>query len=321
MTSILRLFRQLLGLAALLGALACAILASAAQGGRWSDKLDGLTHFAPLLLLGGMGALLLWLVAGRKGRMTPILAAITIISTATLMAPEMIATAQLERVEPRSETLKIVQFNAFRDNYDVPGSLAWIRAQDADLVVLEEVLSGEGRLIARDLADPYPYQIGCPNWRCGTVIRSKKPPLDDPMAIPIETHAGAVAWARFQGEKSPYSVIGVHYAWPAPISHQWGQRRAMKETVKRFSKDSLIVVGDFNSTPWSFALRRQDHDFGLERRTRALFSWPTKKRGVRLPPFLPIDHLYAGKDWRTVSVSRGPALGSDHYPIVVELTR
>ena len=38
--------------------------------------------------------------------------------------------------------------------------------------------------------------------------------------------------------------------------------------------DDVIVAGDFNSTPWSFSLRRQDRWFGLERRTRALPSWP-----------------------------------------------
>ena len=36
-------------------------------------------------------------------------------------------------------------------------------------------------------------------------------------------------------------------------------------------------------------------------------------------PLLPIDHLYAGPGWATVSVRRGPPLGSDHYPLVVTL--
>lgn len=36
-------------------------------------------------------------------------------------------------------------------------------------------------------------------------------------------------------------------------------------------------------------------------------------------PMLPIDHVYAGKGWRAVSVTRGPRLGSDHYPMVVVL--
>lgn len=85
----------------------------------------------------------------------------------------------------------------------------------------------------------------------------------------------------------------------------------------------MIIAGDFNSTPWSFARRRDDRDFGLIRRTRALFTWPAEKISHnRLPapfPYLPIDHVYAGPGWATVSVERGPRLGSDHYPVVVTL--
>jgi endonuclease/exonuclease/phosphatase (EEP) superfamily protein YafD len=38
-------------------------------------------------------------------------------------------------------------------------------------------------------------------------------------------------------------------------------------------------------------------------------------------PLLPIDQIYAGSGWRPVSVARGEAQGSDHYPIVAVLTR
>ena len=84
-----------------------------------------------------------------------------------------------------------------------------------------------------------------------------------------------------------------------------------------------IVAGDFNLTPWSFALKGIDRRLGLERWDRALFSWPARMSPhspLSWPtPFLPIDHLYAGRDWRVVSLSRGPLVGSDHYPIVARL--
>ena len=86
----------------------------------------------------------------------------------------------------------------------------------------------------------------------------------------------------------------------------------------------LIVVGDFNLTPWSFTLKRQDKALRLRRWTRALASWPAGKfsRIMAAPaPFLPIDHVYAGSDWRAVRIERGPALGSDHRPVVVTLRR
>jgi len=93
--------------------------------------------------------------------------------------------------------------------------------------------------------------------------------------------------------------------------------------VSEHSKDRLIIVGDFNSTPWSFGRRRDDARLGVLRRTRNLFSWPAERVSHnKLPapfPVLPIDHIYAGRGWATVSVRRGPRLGSDHYPVVAVL--
>jgi endonuclease/exonuclease/phosphatase (EEP) superfamily protein YafD len=38
-----------------------------------------------------------------------------------------------------------------------------------------------------------------------------------------------------------------------------------------------------------------------------------------LPALLPIDHIYAGRAWRTVRLVRGPRVGSEHYPLVIDL--
>ena len=91
--------------------------------------------------------------------------------------------------------------------------------------------------------------------------------------------------------------------------------------MKLDPRERLIVTGDFNSAPWSFQRRRWDKAFGLVRRERAIPSWPAQAVG-RLPwlgAFLPIDHVFAGPGWATVSARRGPRLSSDHYPLVVTL--
>ncbi|MGH1557846.1 endonuclease/exonuclease/phosphatase family protein [Caulobacter segnis] len=86
-----------------------------------------------------------------------------------------------------------------------------------------------------------------------------------------------------------------------------------------------MLTGDFNPTPWSFALRRQDKALGLRRWTLAPCPPGRRVNSSRVAaapaPFLPIDHVYAGRQWRAVKVERGPASGSDHRPIVVTLRR
>jgi len=138
------------------------------------------------------------------------------------------------------------------------------------------------------------------------------------------THLGGV-WVTLGTGKEAYSVIGIHYARPTTSDMQHRQMQRFEDVVSDFDKGNVIVAGDMNLTPWSFALRRQDARLGLERRTRALFTWPVaafSRWNLKSPiPLLPIDQVYAGSDWKTVSVTAGPKQGSDHLPVTVVLRR
>ena len=298
-------------------ALACAIFAVAGQWGRWSPRLDNLNHAAPYWLLGALAATGLWALLGRSERVTPALALVAVLSSAWLMAPEFAAMVHVGRSRPAGETLKIIQFNVWERNVDPAATIRWILDQDADVVVLEEATAP----IARGLRERYPYGTICGGVDfCSTMILSKHAP----MAEQKDRTSLTVTWATYPGAGGPITVIGAHISWPWPPGKQAAQSQELALLLTHFPKARMIVAGDFNSTPWTFALRRQDKAFGLERRTRALFSWPAvntfDRRKPSPLPLLPIDHVYAGAGWRTVSVRRGPKLGSDHYPVVVTLT-
>jgi endonuclease/exonuclease/phosphatase (EEP) superfamily protein YafD len=88
----------------------------------------------------------------------------------------------------------------------------------------------------------------------------------------------------------------------------WFQRAVVAGQIHGVATDAMILAGDFNTTPWSFAMRRQDQLFApLGRRTHAWFSWPARLDALRQPwplPILPIDHVYAGRDWETTRLTR-----------------
>ena len=157
------------------------------------------------------------------------------------------------------------------------------------------------------------------------IILSKAKPVDGGLRGEwISDWIQPMARATFAEADGGYTVMGGHLTWPIPPGRQQAGARQFAEMAGHFPKPRLIVAGDFNSTPWSHTLRRIDRAFGLERRDRADFSWPVDRVSrFRLSapfPFLPIDHLYAGSDWRTVKVERGPrGLGSDHLPLIVTL--
>jgi endonuclease/exonuclease/phosphatase (EEP) superfamily protein YafD len=308
-------------------AAAGALAALAAQGGRVSDRLDVFAHFAPFWLLLGVLGLIVWLLSGGRSlnRTTPIVAAVAILAAGGLMIPEL-TRSKGPRPPAEGETIKLIQFNLWGRAGNPDGIVDWIRAQDADILVFEEAFARTGG-VARALADDYPYQTTCAEpVPCSTMILSRREPIREQglgaAVSPAKLLGAQATWKTPRGE---FSVIGVHYTWPIPAGPQQQQTRRLAAVIDTLPKGSTIVSGDFNSTPWSFSLRRQDERFGLNRRTHALPSWPAapfSRQGIAFPfPFLPIDHVYAGSDWKTVSVKRGPKLGSDHYPVVVTLRR
>lgn len=296
-----------------LGGLAAAALA---QGGRWSARLDVLTHFAPIYLAAGLLALGLAFLVPRAGR--PALAAVSllaVVGAALLVAPEVLSRGGDPRAPANaSGRIKLIQFNSWGQNAGTDAAAAWILAQEPDIVVLEE----PGRLKAKLIASGYLAQCDC-----GAVILSRQPALRRYAQPRSGDRPGFIAWATFAHPAGEFAVVAAHRYWPVRFARERAQTARLEGVIGALPRERMIVAGDFNSTPWSFARRREDRSWGLIRRTRALFTWPAARRSHnRLPapfPWLPIDHVYAGPGWATVAVARGPELGSDHYPVVVTL--
>lgn len=299
-------------------------LAIACLGGAWSDRLDAFTHAAPLWLTMGVGAVVLGGLFARGGERWVMvgLGAATLAASAVLMGPELWAAWRFKPATPVASDLKVVQFNVWHENRTPEKSLDWILAQDADVVVVEEGAGGSVPLV-KALRAAYPFASCDKGANCETWIFSRKKMIARG-GVPLDQPYLSAAWATLADPKGPFTVVGVHYTWPVPAGPQQAQGRKLARVIAGFDAKSTILTGDFNSTPWSFTLKRQDKVLGLRRWTRALASWPAGKfsRVMAAPaPFLPIDHVYAGDEWRAVKVERGPALGSDHRPVVVTLRR
>ena len=324
----MRLIVQLLSLlvrgTALMLGLVGAGMALACLGGAFSDRLDAFTHAAPLWLAMGIGAIALGGLFARGGERWVMvgLGAAAVAACAVLMLPELWSAWRFKPATPVASDLKIVQFNVWHDNRSPEKSLKWILAQDADVVILEEG-SGESWPVAMALQKAYPFASCDKYGPCGTWVFSRKKMIKRG-GMPLDRPYLSGSWATLADAKGPFTIMGVHYTWPIPAGLQQAQSRKLVGAVADLDKRSLILTGDFNSTPWSFSMKRQDKALGLRRWTRALPSWPAGKFSrllVAPAPFLPIDHVYAGPEWHAVKVERGPALGSDHRPVVVTLRR
>lgn len=312
-----------IGLVFALG-LACAAAALMGMGGRFSPRLDVATHFAPFWLVGALVVTLYALTLAPHDLKFAILGLglVGVLAAGSLIAPEFLRPMSPRAPADAPHQLKIIQFNAWRENQDIEPTARWLTDQDADVVVMEEA----PRVLIERVAQLSGLHLTCRD--CGVAILTRARPLKSPPESRTERRSDwhvrppiARVWFKWAGQD--VNVLGVHTVWPTQGGWQRAQGRYLADRMEPEAKARMILVGDFNSTPWSFGRRREDALFGLERRTRALFTWPARlvlDGQVTLPfPFLPIDHVYAGSDWRTVSVKRGPRLGSDHYPVVAIL--
>lgn len=194
-----------------------------------------------------------------------------------------------------------------------------IRAADPDIVLLEEVTPEWVRGISTRL-EGYRFSHFQPRIDCfgiGLLSRIARTHCDTAYI----GGAGVPSLvAQVPVKSGSLTVIGTH-----PLPPTGGRyARARNEQLARLpdalagQPRPLVLIGDLNSTPWSrhfsqllkrTGLRNSQQGFGLQR------SWPAG----RMLMGIPIDHLLHSPEIRVVDRRLGPAVGSDHLPIIVDL--
>lgn len=217
---------------------------------------------------------------------------------------------------PQASELRVLSFNLLASNGNYDEVISYIRTSGADLVVLHEgTRSWERALTRANLAyeitetrarsDAYGTVVLAP---FGSTVESFGFGLTDPRAVEIKLPHGV-------------AVLAIH-----PLSPYNGFRASQNQMQLQFAADwassqdsAAIVVGDFNSSPWSYGFRRlmaDSHLLNSERGFGLELSYPARA----IPLFqVPIDHLLYSDDLAVVDRQLGPSLGSDHFPLMVDL--
>jgi len=109
-----------------------------------------------------------------------------------------------------------------------------------------------------------------------------------------------------------------------PIGTEWyqSQRQLFEGLATSISgaPDPYLVCGDFNAAPWSTAFRELRRRADLRHSRGASIpegTWPT---WAPSPLRIPIDHCLVSREWTVKRYELGDSVGSDHLPILVELT-
>ncbi len=339
----MRVILWLLRLAAAVLVVGAAVPAVLALGGFAVPLLDLFNHLQLLLVIGTLGGLALALVL-RMRRRWLVLALAGFIASAWTFGPEWVS-GLAPRPPLANPTLKVMTHNIFGLNYDIERIDAAIRAEDPDIVALQEFFPEQAGL-TQLLKGRYPYFVQCRGGkRANLGLFSKLPfeatmrPEDCPPNARGEQRTAHITGRFTLADGTVFSLMTTHMDWPYPVERQRDQLDAAAEAINA-TAGPLLVVGDFNSTPWSYAMKRFEAATGLVRETRALLTYPTLftvpasaarlgflplepstctrdcfTRLLRLTPFLPLDQVFQ----RGISVGElhtGSETGSDHLPVV-----
>lgn len=284
--------------------------------GRWFWPFDLLTHFrvhytAALVL----AASILLSVRDWKNAIVAVLAAaLAAIPLFDYVVPRREAALELAP----GPSLRALSLNIWFRNRDLTRLVDYLSRSGADVVVLQEISEDQGRRLHSKL-DVYPYAYVNGASATDAVVLSRWP-IRDAETVPLSANGVSAIRATIDWHKQPIALVAAHLHWP--IGPRTSARRdaelAGLAVLAQSEARPLVVLGDFNITPWSPHFRSFLDASGLSDCAIGHGLDPTWPSQI-LPLGIRIDHCFASPHWHALDARVGPTVGSDHRPMLVEL--
>ena len=223
---------------------------------------------------------------------------------------------------PAGPTLSVLVANVLLDNREADRFLAVVAHYDPDVVLVLEPDAWWTRALA-PLDAAYPYGAKEPlDNTYGMLLYSRLPLRDVQTRYLVEPDIPSM---HARVEVGPGRWAALHALHPDPPNPQYAtdtdERDGELLLVAREVRErggAAVVVGDFNDVAWSRTTRLFQETSGLldPRVGRGTFStynarWPLLR--------WPLDHVFHSDHFALVRLERGPAFGSDHFPVFAEL--
>ncbi|MBL8893204.1 MAG: endonuclease/exonuclease/phosphatase family protein [Rhizobiales bacterium] len=293
--------------------------------GLWAATLAGMmapffpvfelfNHFRPFLVAGALAlSLAVWIVGSRALCLTAI--AGLALNLALGAAPFLYSAPKA--VDASAPHLRLMTMNIWARNTDIDRMRDEILKQQPDVIVFQEFRAHHQPLLDA-LRETMPYQQTCVSPApCGLAMASKIPwTATGSFGEGLQGANPPLIWADFAITATPpFRIYGVHLDWPFNPIDQAANIDWLVDYLPR-TKGAYIIAGDFNLSPWSWKLNKLTAETGLRRHVTFALSWPMH----RLFPFVLIDNVLATPDFATISARDAGRVGSDHAPLVVDLT-
>ncbi|MFZ5783711.1 MAG: endonuclease/exonuclease/phosphatase family protein [Pseudomonadota bacterium] len=258
---------------------------------------------AAMLLIAGSAAALAWQVR-------------VILPYSPLWKRQMTATPS----RPNAERVRLLIANVLQDNRDTARLLRLAEETDPDLILLTEIddrwaraLEGLTKTHPHTILEPRANTYGMGLYSRLSLIGGEVRHLLDEDIPSIRTRVALPGGTEF-------TLWAVHPSPPRP-GDDTDERDAELLIVAREVAEAsgpAIVTGDLNDVAWSATTSLFQRISGMldPRVGRGMFAtfnanWPLFR--------WPLDHLFASRDWTLGEFRRLGPIGSDHFPILIEL--
>ena len=304
-----------------------AVLAMAAAGvvatgiaflGDWHWYADLFAHLRPQycvwLALAALGA------TGVKHRPALLLAVIGLLANVAALAPYALPWRDESAAGSTGRTWTFVSVNLLYGNRETSRVTGYLRRVHADVVVFQEV-SPRWADELEELRDLYPYRFTQSRKdQRGLAIFSREKPVDVRIRAMGDRVGDLAVFAVWESDGRRFGLAGVH---PDKPDEEWktSNRRAYLGQVAQWcaerarANEPVVVIGDFNATPWSASMKAFTRDTRLRNTSQGTIFGATWN--VWEPHRLLIDHAFLSSHWTLLSREVGPAVGSDHRPLLI----
>jgi endonuclease/exonuclease/phosphatase (EEP) superfamily protein YafD len=238
----------------------------------------------------------------------------------TVLMPRQVLTAESPS---HNTTLKLLAANVLVDNRESEAFLDIVREYDPDVILAVETDEWWEEALGI-LEEKYPHTLKHPlDTTYGMLMYSRLELIDPEVRFILKD---SIPSMHMQVVLPSGDLVFMHFVHPDPPNPQYATETTERdaellivgrEVEKRDTP--TIIAGDFNDVAWSYTTSLFQKASGLldPRIGRGMYNTYNARN-----PLLrwPLDHVFHSDHFTLVRMETGPAWGSDHFPIFIELS-
>jgi endonuclease/exonuclease/phosphatase (EEP) superfamily protein YafD len=298
-------------------AIFCSMLSIFSLGGKFYWLMDLISHFRPQYFV--LIALVMPVIFLLKEKRITAFATIALVVNAIEIVPFYLPKPHTNDLVAACK-LKVLTLNVNYENRDFNKILACINKFNPDLFAVEELTPQLDKQL-KDSLPAYSYSCSLPNTTpFGIGLFSRVPLANAHVEYFQPNKASIVGEVSFAGKN--VFVVATHPTTPltqALAAENKAQLLAISAEIKK-KDETTVLVGDLNATAYCSAYKdavSSAHLIDTAKGYGLQLSWLRS-----FPPLcLAIDHCLTTPDLVTDARVIGPDIGSDHWPVYVELQR